>query len=98
MSVHICFKLAGMVGMNNGKLPENIADITNIVHIIAHTCIYLPKKIKTKTHHYGNKLAFCSSVGRVSAWAVTCSIPGRDIPKSLKMVLAAPCLALRLTG
>ena len=24
------------------------------------------------------------------------SSPGRDIPKSLKMVLAAPCLALRL--
>ena len=29
---------------------------------------------------------------------VTGSIPGRDIPKSLKMVLAAPRLALRLTG
>ena len=26
------------------------------------------------------------------------SNPGRDIPKSLKMVLAAPRLALRLTG
>ena len=29
---------------------------------------------------------------------VTGSIPGRDIPKSLKMVLAAPHLALRLKG
>ena len=29
---------------------------------------------------------------------VTGSIPGRDIPKSLKMVLAAPRLALRFTG
>ena len=29
---------------------------------------------------------------------VTGSIPGSDIPKSLKMVLAAPHLALRLTG
>ena len=42
-----------------------------------------------------------SSVGRVSAlgnrrsWV---SISGRDIPKSLKIVLAAPRLALRLTG
>ena len=26
------------------------------------------------------------------------SIPGRDMPKSLKMVLAAPHLALRFTG
>ena len=26
------------------------------------------------------------------------SFPGRDIPKSFKMVLAAPRLALRLTG
>ena len=29
---------------------------------------------------------------------VTGSIPGRDIPKSLKMVLAAPRLALRFMG
>ena len=29
---------------------------------------------------------------------VTGSIPGRDIPKSLKMVLAAPRLAFRLTA
>ena len=28
----------------------------------------------------------------------TGSIPGRDIPKSLKMVLAAPRLALKFTG
>ena len=35
---------------------------------------------------------------RFGAREVTGSIPGRDIPKSLKMVLAAPRLALRLTG
>ena len=34
----------------------------------------------------------------VREWEVTGSIPGRDIPKSFKMVLAAPRLALRLTG
>ena len=42
-----------------------------------------------------------SSVGRVSAsgeWEVTGLIPGRDIPKSLKMFLASPRLALRLMG
>ena len=40
-----------------------------------------------------------SSVGRVSALGkVMGSIMGCDIPKSLKMVLAAPRLALRLTG
>ena len=42
-----------------------------------------------------------SSVGRVSAQrerAVTGLIPGRDIPKSLKIVLAGPRLALRLAG
>ena len=42
-----------------------------------------------------------SSVGRVSAPGNGRShvrSRGPDIPKSLKMVLAAPCLALRLTG
>ena len=31
-------------------------------------------------------------------WEVVGSSHGLDIPKSLKMVLAAPCLALRLRG
>ena len=41
-----------------------------------------------------------SSVGSVRSgeWEVTGSIPGHDIPESLKMVLAALCLALVLTG
>ena len=42
-----------------------------------------------------------SLVGRVSASAKGRSrvrFPGNDIPESLKMVLAAPRLALRLTG
>ena len=40
-----------------------------------------------------------SSVGSVhfGEQEVTGSIPGRDIPKSLKMVVSAPRLALRLT-
>ena len=36
-------------------------------------------------------------VGSSGEREVTSSIPGRDIPKSLKMVLAAPRLALRFT-
>ena len=41
-----------------------------------------------------------SSSGRVSAWEweVMGSIPGCNILKSLKMVLVAPRLALRLMG
>ena len=41
-----------------------------------------------------------SSVGSVcfGKREVMGSIPGRDMPKLLKMVLAAPCLELRRTG
>ena len=41
-----------------------------------------------------------TQVAQVSAsgkWEVTGSIRGRDIPKSLKLILVAPRLALRLT-
>ena len=38
------------------------------------------------------------SIYRSGEREVTGSIPGRDIPKPIKMVLAALRLALRLTG
>ena len=39
-----------------------------------------------------------SACVRFGEFEITGSIPGRDIPKSLTMVLAAPRLAFRLTG
>ena len=75
-----------------------------LLYIMQHLDTSGTSKHKELTHgctvsSAAHKSCTCpgSSVGRVSTPRnFTDSIPGRDIPKSLKNVLAAPRLALRL--
>ena len=57
-------------------------------------------RIKSKGLYMNHLLALVAQLEErpLREWEVADSSPGRDIPKSLKMVSAAPHLAHRLTG
>ena len=82
---------------------EDIAFLYIMQHLVTsgtskHTCMHMHVQY-LHVHTRGVPARVAQSVEcPLRKPNVTGSIPGRDIPKSLKMVLAAPRLAIRLTG
>ena len=99
----------GMPSEDTFKAAENRKSLLTVTQFELAYCIFehvikgktsFLKKITKSIWPYRKPFEnlFNETFIRSGEREVTSSIPGRDIPKSLKMVPAAPRLALRLTG
>ena len=68
------------------------------IKLISQNWVYIKRDIMLSTMHCVPAPVSQSVECPLLEWEITGSIPGCNIPKSLKMVLAALHLALRLTG